>query len=335
MSIETVPVAAIALLAERALRAHGASRDAAGSVAAAVAAAERDGLPEHGLAHLLTYCEHLDCGKVLGEAVPELVEGANGVVAVDAACGFAHPAIELGISELIPLARRSGIAALAVRNSYDCGVLGYHTESIAELGLVGLGFTNAPAAIAPWGGLKPVLGTNPWSLAVPGTHGVAFVIDQSASVVAQSEVVRRARTGMALEPGWAMDADGQPTTDAQAALGGTMMPSGGAKGVGAALMVEVFAACLAGATPGVEAAPFSGREGGPPRTGQFFIGIHPSAASGGAFSGRLEVVLAAFASEPGAHLPGARRFAARARANRDGVDVDTDLMTRVRALLAR
>ncbi len=333
MTAERLSLADIERLAAAALRAHGARDENAASLARAVAAAERDGLASHGLAYLPTYCEHLDCGKVFGTAEPKLAQTAPGVLVVDAASGFAHPAIALGLAALEKLARTQGVASLAVRNSYNCGVLGYHTEQIAAAGLVGIGFTNAPASIAPWGALKPVLGTNPWSLAVPGAGGAAFVIDQSASVVAKSEVMKRARAGETLPPGWALDADGKPTTDAQAALKGTMMPAGGAKGVGAALLVEVMAACLAGATPGVRASPFSGPAGGPPRTGQFFLALDPGASSGGRFAEMLGVVTAAFTAEPGARLPGSRRLAARARAEREGVAVDAALLARVRALL--
>ncbi len=334
MTVERLSVADIERLAADALLAHGARAEAAASLARAVAAAERDGLPSHGLAYVPTYCEHLDCGKVVRDAAPVLTQTAPGVIVVDAASGFAHPAIALGLAALLPVARAQGVAALAVRNSYNCGVLGYHTEQIAAAGLVGIGFTNAPASIAPWGALKPVLGTNPFSLAVPGAEAPAFVIDQSASVVAKSEVMKRARAGEALPPGWALDADGRPTTDAEAALKGTMMPAGGAKGVGAALLVEVMAACLAGATPGVQASPFSGPAGGPPRTGQFFLALDPGAPSGGRFADVLGIVIAAFTAEPGARLPGSRRKAARARAEREGVAVDAALLARVRALIA-
>lgn len=332
---EPLSVAEIETLATAALIAHGARQPSAAALARAIAAAERDGLASHGLAYLPTYCEHLVCGKVAADAEPSLEQVSPGVLVVDAATGFAHPAIAMGLAALLPLARRQGIATLAVRNSYNCGVLGYHTEQIADAGLVGLGFTNAPASIAPWGAVKPVLGTNPWSLAVPRADAPALVIDQSASVVAKSEVMKRARREEALPPGWALDAAGQPTTDAQAALKGTMMPSGGAKGVGTALLVEVMAACLAGATPGVQASPFSGTAGGPPRTGQCFIAIAPDPPSGGAFADRFQVIAAAFAAQPGARLPGSRRLAARARAERDGVAVEAALLQRVRALATR
>jgi (2R)-3-sulfolactate dehydrogenase (NADP+) len=312
----------IEALAAQALRRNGASDAQAASLAAAIAAAERDGIKSHGLMYLPTYCEHLTCGKVLGQAAPVLSHAAPASLVVDAGSGFAHAAIDLGLPALIAAARTQGVASLGIRNSYNCGVLGYHTERLAGAGLVALGFTNAPASIAPWGARKPVLGTNPWSLAVPdGNGGARFVIDQSASVVAKSEVMKRARAGEPIPEGWALDAEGRATTDPAQALKGTMAPAGGYKGVGAALMVEVFAACLAGANPGIAASPFSGTAGGPPRTGQFFIAVAPGPSSGGAFADRLEMVVAAFGAETDGRLPGGKRRAARARSERDGVDV--------------
>lgn len=323
--------ARIETLASAALLRHGASERQAGALAAAIAAAERDGLKSHGLMYLPTYCEHLTCGKVLGQAEPRLTRPAPAVVAVDAANGFAHAAIALGLPALIEAARSQGVAALAIRNSYNCGALGYHTENIARNGLVGLGFTNAPASIAPWGGRKAALGTNPWSLAVPdGRGGARFVIDQSASVVAKSEVIKRARAGEPIPAGWAFDATGETTTDASEALKGTMAPAGGYKGVGSALLVEVFAACLTGANPGLVASPFSGTAGGPPGTGQFFLAVSPDTTSTGAFAGNLETVAGAFAGE--ARLPGTRRFGARERNATEGIEVAAETLATLEKL---
>ncbi|AVO44740.1 sulfolactate dehydrogenase [Phreatobacter cathodiphilus] len=316
-------VDAIETLAAAALRRHGASEAQARALAAGLAGAERDGIRSHGLMYLPVYCEHLTCGKVVGGAEPVFSRPAPASLVVDAGSGFAHAAIDLGLPALLDTARSQGIASLAIRNSYNCGILAYHTERIAEAGLVGLGFTNAPASIAPWGGRRAVLGTNPWSLAVPdGKGGARFVIDQSASVIAKSEVIKRSKSGEAIPEGWALDAEGKPTTDAAAGLKGTMVPSGGYKGVGAALLVEVFAACLAGATPGIQASPFSGPAGGPPKTGQFFIALAPDISSGGAFADRLAVVVEALGAETGGRLPGGRRAAARARIASEGVEVD-------------
>jgi (2R)-3-sulfolactate dehydrogenase (NADP+) len=314
--------AEIEALAAEALRRHGASDTQAAALAAGIAAAERDGIKSHGLMYLPIYCEHLTCGKVAGRAAPLLSHAAPASLVVDARLGFAHAAIDLGLPGLITAAEANGVASLAIRNSYNCGVLGYHTERLARAGLVALGFTNAPASIAPWGARKPVLGTNPWSLAVPdGAGGARFVIDQSASIVAKSEVMKRARAGEPIPEGWAFDAEGRPTADPAAALKGTMAPAGGYKGVGAALLVEVFAACLTGANPGIAASPFSGTAGGPPRTGQFFIALAPGPSSGGAFADRLETIVEAFGAETDGRLPGGKRRDARTRSQREGVDV--------------
>jgi (2R)-3-sulfolactate dehydrogenase (NADP+) len=323
MSTQTLGVEEIVRLAEAALVAHGATALQARPLAEAIAAAERDGLRSHGLMYLPIYCEHLQCGKVVGTAEPVLTRPAPGTVLVDAQSGFAHPAIHLGFPAMFEAARANGIACLAVKNSYNAGVLGQHTEAMARAGFAALGFTNAPASIAPWGAKKPVLGTNPWSLAVPGTDGEAlFVIDQSASVVAKSEVMKRAKSGDALPEGWALDPDGKPTTDAALGLKGSMMPAGGYKGFGTALLVEVFAACLAGAMPGIAASPFSGPVGGPPRTGQFFIAIRPEVTSGGDFADRMRMVVAAIAAETDGRLQNSRRVAARRASDAEGIRLE-------------
>jgi (2R)-3-sulfolactate dehydrogenase (NADP+) len=334
MSAHTrLSLAEIEDLARRALMAAGAAHDQAAPLAVGIMQAERDGIASHGLMYLPVYVEHLHCGKVDGTARPCVEQPRPGTVRVDAATGFAHAAIDAGMVPLLEAARANGIACMAVRNSYNCGVLGHHAERIAETGLVGLCFTNAPASIAPLGGTRPVIGTNPFALAAPGADGQALlVVDQSASVVAKSEVVKRARAGKPIPEGWVLDAGGRPTTDPQAGLKGSMAPAGGYKGVGLGLLVEVFAAALSGAELGIDAAPFSGREGGPPRTGQFFIAVDPDLTSGGRFAGQVSRLAEAITAQPGTRLPGRRRFAARAKAVRQGVEVDSHLLEQIAAL---
>ena len=312
-----------------ALSAAGACEAQALPVARSIRAAERDGMRSHGLLYLPIYAEHLTCGKVDGQAEPRLSRPRTGAVLVDAAHGFAHPAIDMGLLPLIEAAREVGIAALTLRRSYNCGLLGHHAERIAQAGLIGLCFTHAPASISPVGGKVPVIGTNPFALAVPDGRGAArFVIDQSASVVAKSEVLLRARKGEMIPEGWALDAQGQPTTDPGAALKGSMLPAGGVKGFGVGLMVEVLASALSGAMPSREASPFSGPAGGPPATGQCFIAIDPDAFADG-FVERIAGLAAAITAQDGARLPGARRTAARERTETEGVDVDEELMNRL------
>ncbi|MBY6057777.1 Ldh family oxidoreductase [Leisingera daeponensis] len=330
----TMTLAEIEDLSFRALVAAGTSEANARPLAVATAATEADGVASHGLAYIPIYAEHVQCGKVDGQAAPVLSRPRPGVVAVDAATGFAHSAIDTGFQELIPAAREQGIAVLAIRNSYNCGVLGYHTARLARAGLVGLGFTNAPASIAPSGGKKPVVGTNPFSVAVPGEDGEPeLLIDQSASTIAKSEVMKHAREGKEIPLGWALDADGNPTTDPDAGLKGSMAPSGGYKGVGVALLTEIMAAALTGATLGINASPFSGTAGGPPKTGQMFIAIDPAATSNDGFRTGMAGIVEAVRGQEGAHLPGDGRRAKRLQARQDGVAVSAATLARIEALL--
>lgn len=318
-------------LARQTLVRAGASEEQSASVARSTRLAERDGIRSHGLMYVPIYAEHLRCGKVLGTANPVVSRPRPSAVRVDAAHGFAHAAIDAGWPKFDAAVRAQGVAAMAVSRSYNCGVLGHHAERLAEAGLVGLCFTNAPASMAPIGGSRPVIGTNPFALAVPdGSGGARLVIDQSASAIAKSEIILRARKGEAIEPGWALDADGQPTEDAEAALAGSMLPAGGQKGFGMGLMVEIFAAALAGGNLGIEASPFSGPKGGPPGTGQFFIGVDPAAFSGDGFHAAILRLTEAITKQTGTRLPGARRVANRKRIESEGVQIDAALLNRIK-----
>jgi (2R)-3-sulfolactate dehydrogenase (NADP+) len=319
-------------MAQRVLLAAGASAAAAVAVARSIRLAERDGIRSHGLLYLPIYAEHLRCGKVVGMAAPVVSQPRPGSIRSDAANGFAHTAIDAAWGGFTTAARVCGIAALTVQRSYNCGVLGHHAERLAEEGLVGMCFTHAPASIAPVGGSRPVIGTNPFAMAVPdGAGGALLVIDQSASVVAKSEILLRARSGEPIEPNWALDAEGRPTTVADEALRGSMLPAGGHKGFGIGLMVEILAAALAGANLSQEASPFSGVAGGPPGTGQCFIALDPAGFSGAVFDQSMRRLVASIADQPGARLPGARRKANRSRIETEGVFVDDALLARISA----
>lgn len=320
-------------LARRILVACNTRPDHAESVARSVAASEADGIHSHGLARLPTYCEHARVGKIDGHADPVLEQLSAAAVRVDARDGFAHPAIDLGLPRLVSLARESGIAALAVTNSCNCGVCGYHVERIAQSGLVALGFVNAPASVAPWGGRQPVFGTNPLSFAAPRPSGPPLVIDQSSSVVAKSELVVHKRRNEPIPEGWALDANGSATTDPAAGLQGSMVPMGGYKGAGIALIVEIMAAAMTGATFAMHASSFADNEGGSPRTGQFFIALDPGRFAGAAFGERLEELLVAIEGQAGARLPGQGRLSARERTRRDGITIDEALHEQIEGYL--
>ena len=330
---ENLSLAAIEALSFDALRRAGASEAQARPLARDTAVTEAMGVASHGLAYIPIYAEHLRCGKVLGDAVPTVETPRPAAVVVSAGNGFAHAAIDAGLPLAMDAARSQGIAVLSIRESYNCGVLGVHALRIAQSGLVGLCFTNAPASIAPSGGATPVVGTNPIALGAPdGAGGASLLIDQSASAIAKSEVMKHAREGKPIPEGWALDAEGQPTTDPNVGLKGSMAPAGGYKGVGLGLIVETFAAALSGAVLGKDASPFSGPAGGPPATGQCFVLIDPDATSGGEFAARMAALTQAITAQPGARLPGVNRQSAMERAAQNGVDVSAAILERVRAI---
>ena len=301
----------------------GANAIQAGAIARATVLAEQDGIRSHGLMYVPIYGEHVKCGKVDGRAVPRINHPKPGHIMIDAAHGFAHAAIDAGFGGLVEAAENTGVAVMTLYRSYNCGVLGHHAERLANAGMLGLCFTNAPASIAPTGGKTPLIGTNPFAVGVPGDHG--FVIDQSASVVAKSEIMLRQREGKKIDPSWAFDAYGNPTDDPDAALKGSMAPAGGYKGFGMGLLVELMAACFAEATLGKDASPFSGTAGGPPATGQCFIALKP----GTGFEERVHSLVNAILAQEGTRLPGARRKANRERIKEEGTDVPQALLDRI------
>ena len=339
MQTQTLNIKEIEALALQALLAAGTSLENAKGLAYATAMTEADGIASHGLAYIPIYCEHVQCGKVDGNAKPSMEIKSPVMIAVDAACGFAHPAIDLGFPLLFERAKAQGIAILLVKNSYNCGVLGYHSHRIAKAGLVGLGFTNAPASIAPAGGAKPVLGTNPFSLAVPDMQGeAAILIDQSASIIAKSEIMKHAREEKEIPLGWALDEAGQPTSDPNIALKGSMAPLGwpsaSHKGVGMALLTEMMAAVLTGACLGMHASPFSGTKGGPPKTGQCFIAINPAMTSDeNSFLQHITDLTQAIQSQVGAHMPGDGRKKKREQAAIEGVAVNQATLDKIQAII--
>ena len=153
--------------------------------------------------------------------------------------------------------------------------------------------------------------------------------DQSASVVAKSEIMLRARTGKSIPAHWALDEHGQPTTDPNLALKGSMAPSGGYKGFGIGLLVEILASCLSGAVLSKDASPFSGTKGGPPSTGQCFIALDPGAYSGDTFIERINTLATAISVQEGAHLPGSKGQVNRERIANEGVMVNQELLDKI------
>jgi (2R)-3-sulfolactate dehydrogenase (NADP+) len=316
-----------ALLASRTSQAN------ARSVAQALTAAEIDGQTGHGLSRVPSYSAQARAGKVDGHAVPSLSQTRPGTLMIDVGNGFAFPAVDLAIGRLPALADRTGIAAAGFVRSHHFGVVGRHVERLAEAGLIALAFANTPKAIAPWGGRRALFGTSPLAFAAPQRTAPPLVVDMALSQVARGKILTAAQRGEPVPAGWAVDEAGRPTTDAQAALKGALQPIGGAKGAALALVVEMLAVALTGARFGFEASSFFDAEGPPPGVGQLLLAVDPAAFAGrDTFLERTAALARMIEAEVGARLPGARRLALRAKAQREGVLVDADLVAQVRAL---
>ncbi|NBN62715.1 Ldh family oxidoreductase [Microvirga tunisiensis] len=320
-------------LAVSALCASRTAPDVAESVARALVAAEADGQAGHGLSRIPSYAAQARSGKVDGFARPVLVEATPALVRVDAGLGFAYPAFDLALAALPQPARKLGIAMAAVRRSHHFGQAGAHCEALAAQGLVAFVFGNAPKAIAPWGGRRPLFGTNPIAFAAPVAPGEPpLVIDLAVSRVAKGKIMAAEKAGRPIPEGWALDAEGRPTTDPAAAMAGTMIPIGEAKGAALALMIEVMAAAVVGASLAFEATSLFDAEGPAPDLGQLVLAIDPGLTSGGVFYERMAVLVAAIGAEEGARLPGSRRLEARARAAREGLAVPRPILREIRAI---
>ncbi|MBO6170545.1 MAG: Ldh family oxidoreductase [Desulfovibrio sp.] len=314
-----------------AFRAAGASEDTAACVTDALLLAELDGMPSHGYSRIPFYVAQAKTGKVKAQATPTVSHPLPAMTVVDAACGYAFPAIGAGLAAAIPRAGQYGIAYVGVRNSHHCGMLGHYAERIAGAGLIGMAFSNSPAAMAPWGGCKASFGTNPIAFGCPVRGGDPIVVDMSLSKVARGKIMNAKQKGeRSIPEGWALDADGRPTTDPEEALKGTMIPLGDAKGAALALMVEILAASLTGAHHAFEASSFFEAEGPSPAIGQSFILIAPEAVNPG-FPASLARLVEHITDQPGTRLPGARRYALRAQRRRDGLELPDALYEKILA----
>jgi (2R)-3-sulfolactate dehydrogenase (NADP+) len=300
------------------------------SVARALVAAEAEGLKGHGLSRVPTYAAQAKVGKVDGFAKPSLTWKKPAAAAIDAANGFAFPAVDLAVKELPAAARKNGIAAAGIHRSHHCGAAGQPVEKLAEAGLMALMFANTPGAIAPWGGSKAVFGTNPIAFSSPLPGKPPIVVDLSLSKVARGNILAAKQKNEKIPEGWALDADGKPTTDPNAALAGTMLPLGDAKGTALALMVELLAAGLTSANYAADASSFLDAKGPPPGTGQLLIAFDPSAFGGS--PDHFAALAASIEGQPGARLPGARRLALREKAKASGLTVSDALLAEIKAI---
>jgi (2R)-3-sulfolactate dehydrogenase (NADP+) len=329
LSIDELTQLVVAALARA-----GASSAMADATARALVAAEMAGLGGHGLSRVQMYAQHVKEGRANGAAAPRITHEKGAACLIDAQGGLAYLAMELATREASRRAREFGVAFCGVTRSHHCGAMDYHLAPLAAAGLIGIGFTTSPAAINAWGGKRPLFGTNPIAAVFPRANAEPLVIDLSLTEVARGKIMVAAKEGKPIPLGWAFDADGKPTTDAKAALTGSMAAIGGVKGVLLALMVELLCCALTGAQFGFENDSFF-EPGRPASIGHALLAIDPGALAGSAaYAERIETLLAAMLQDVGVRLPGERRHKLVADARANGIDVSDALLKQLRELAA-
>lgn len=325
-------------LAADILAATGMTVEDADLAAGILVEAQLHGIDSHGLAHLPVYVRRLLEHSILPNAIMQLSQTGPAASLLDANNGFGVLAAHKAMLEAIRLAQAQGIGACAVRNSSHFGAANYYVELAAKQGLIGIALSNAAPTMAPWGGREAILGTNPLAMAFPRGDGAApIVIDMATSVVARGRIRKAAQAKAAIPADWALDQAGQPTTDADAALLGTIQPMGGAKGYALALAIELLCAGLSGGRPGFQVRNPHDPGPAPSGTSHNFLAIDPGCFAGRsaallaieAVAGRIESSLPAADTAP--RLPGQRAAATYAQRRQHGIPVSPALLESITA----
>ncbi len=323
-------------LVQAALIKSGASAAMATSVARALVLAESQGQAGHGLSRVPQYATHLKNGRADGQAIAAVAQRKGAALVIDAKQGLAFPACDLAIAEGIKAAKELGVCFVGVKNSHHAGVIVDHLRAASSAGMVALGFANSPSAMPAAGGKHAIFGTNPIAAIFPRRHADPLMIDLSLSEVARGKVMVAAKEGKAIPLGWALDKEGNPTTDAKAALEGSMLAVGNTtstKGAMLALIIELLVTAVIGAQFGFEASSFFVDEGNQPKIGQAFLLIDPAALNGDdSYLDRIEVLVNEMLIDEGVRLAGARRLALERKAQEAGVNVPDTLVAQLKAL---
>jgi (2R)-3-sulfolactate dehydrogenase (NADP+) len=301
-----IPLREIESTANAALVAHGAGEWQAAEVARAVTRAEETGNIICGLYYLESYCKQLKSGRVNGTVKPEVTRSRPGAITVNANLGFAQPAFSRGLPIATAAARDCGIASLAIAHSHTCTSLGFFTEQIAANGLIAIGVTNASAIVSGPGGKTPIIGTNPIAITIPGDGKPRFHADFSTAAVALGKITMAKAAGEKIPLGWAVDANGTPTEDPEAALAGSLVSAADYKGWALGLVVELFAAGLTGSTSSLDVRGLKAPSGPPHDLGQFYILIDPDTHAK-TLAARFERVLDGIKDDPNVRIPGMNR----------------------------
>lgn len=251
----------------------GVPEGQAETVAAVLVDTSLDGIDTHGISRLPVYLTRLQSGRINARPNIETVTTAPAAAVMDGDNGLGQLVAVRAMDKAMALAREAGVGVVTARHSNHFGAATYYCKMAADTGMIGMAFTNSPPGIPPWGGKKPYFGTNPVSFGFP-TADLPVVVDMSSSNVARGNIILAAKEGRPIPAGWAIDADGKPTTDAQKALAGAVLPLGGPKGYALALAVEMLSGVVSGAAYGRHVGWIYDDSLEPADVGHFFIAIN-------------------------------------------------------------
>ncbi len=311
-------------------RAQGVSERDAGIVTDVLVEANLRGHDSHGVVRIPGWVEGLEAGAINAHSAPRLVRETAGSALMDGDRGLGPVVATAACACAAGKAKQAGIGMVSVRSASHIGMLQYYTLELAAGGLIGVAMTNTEPGMAPHGGIDRVIGTNPLSVAIPGREA-PVVLDMSTSVAARGRIVLARDRGEEIPAGWAVDSEGNPTTDPAAALEGALLPAGGAKGSGLAIIVDLLTGALAGAavTTGVKGTFVMDRES---TKGDLFLAIDPEAVGEReAFLDRVEELkrdVRACRPAPGTkqvYLPGEPETECRERRLKDGIPIEEEL----------
>ena len=318
-------------LAKKTLLANGCDEETATILANLIMRAERDGSLSHGLFRLPAYVSGLKSGKINGKARPEVKKISPSVIKVLGNNCLAPMVLNKGLPELIKTAKENGVAVLAINNSHHMAAMWPETEAVAEEGLVAFACTSYKPAVAPAGAIKPLFGTNPISFAWPRPGKTPVVFDMATASMAMGEVQVAKREGHKVPLGTGLTRDGKDTTDpGEIADGGVLLPFGGYKGSGIAMMVELLAGAVVGDNFSFETATKDNNDGGPPSGGEFILAISPEKISGSGWDNHADEFFNKMKSFEGVRLPGERRH--KNRLDKGPRNINKELVDKIKSL---
>ena len=331
MSTVSLKLDEILDLAKKTLLANGCDDETASILAELIMKAERDGSLSHGLFRLPAYVSGLKSGKINGKARPEVKKISPSVIKVLGNNCLAPVVLNKGIPELVKAAKENGVAVLAITNSHHMAAIWPETEMVAEQGLVAFACTSYKPAVAPAGATKALFGTNPISFAWPRPGKTPVVYDMATASMAMGEVQVAKREGHKVPLGTGLTKDGKETTDpGEIADGGVLLPFGGYKGSGIAMMVELLSGALVGDNFSYETATKDNNDGGPPSGGEFILAISPEKLSGNDWNKHSNEFFDKMKSMDGVRLPGERRH--KNRLDKGSRNINEELVNKIKSL---